>query len=177
MLKTMKSKIHEHQKNNFKLVSNKLILIPALFCLFMLNVASMCSSDDDNSSSVNATAVSNTAKQGTWRVTSYIDSGNDETNHFSGYDFTFAAANVLTASNGTNNYTGTWSVTSDDSSNDDDSSSGDDIDFNIAFASPADFADITEDWEIVSYSSNKISLVHISGGNGGTDTLVFTKNN
>ncbi|UPT71398.1 MAG: hypothetical protein M0D53_03120 [Flavobacterium sp. JAD_PAG50586_2] len=151
----------------------KLILIPALFCLFMLNVASMCSSDDDSSSS-DPTPIINTATQGTWKVTSYTDSGNDETNHFTGYNFTFAAANVLTAANGTNTYTGTWSVTSDDSNDDNPSS---DIDFNIGFASPADFADITEDWNIVSYSSNTISLIHISGGNGGTDTLVFTKNN
>jgi hypothetical protein len=151
----------------------KLVLIPALFCLFMLNVASMCSSDDD-SPSADPTPIINTANQGTWKVTSYVDSGNDETNHFTGYNFTFAAANVLTASNGTNTYTGSWSVTSDDSN--DDNPSGD-IDFNIAFASPADFADLTEDWNIVSYNSNTISLIHISGGNGGTDTLVFTKNN
>jgi hypothetical protein len=151
----------------------KLILIPALFCLFMLNVASMCSSDDDSSSS-DPTPIINTATQGTWKVTSYTDSGNDETNHFTGYNFTFAAANVLTATNGTNTYTGTWSVTSDDSNDDNPSS---DIDFNIGFASPADFAELTEDWNIVSYSSNTISLIHISGGNGGTDTLVFTKNN
>ena len=97
----------------------------------MLNVASMCSSDDD-SSSLDPTPIINTATQGTWKVTSFVDSGNDETNHFTGYNFTFGAANVLTAANGTNTYTGTWSVTSDDS--DDDSS--DDIDFNIAFASP-----------------------------------------
>ena len=152
----------------------KLILIPALFCLFMLNVASMCSSDDD-SSSADPTPVISTATQGTWRVTSFVDSGNDETNHFTGYNFTFGAANVLTAANGTNTYTGTWSVTSDDSSDDDDSSG--DLDFNVAFASPADFNELTEDWDIVTYSSTTISLIHISGGNGGTDTLVFTKNN
>jgi hypothetical protein len=152
----------------------KLFFIPCLFCLFMLNVASMCSSDD-NSSSTDPTPVINTATNGTWKVTSYIDSGNDETSHFTGYDFTFGASNTLTAANGTNTYTGTWSVTSDDNSNDDNPSG--DIDFNIAFSSPANFADLTEDWNIVSYSATTIALVHVSGGNGGTDTLVFTKNN
>ncbi|NNT72120.1 hypothetical protein HKT18_07840 [Flavobacterium sp. IMCC34852] len=152
----------------------KLILIPALFCLFMLNVASMCSSDDDSSSSSqDPTPVVNTVTQGTWRVTSYVDSGTDETNHFTGYDFTFASGNVLSATNGTNTYTGTWSVTND--SSDDDSPSSD-LDFNIAFASPANFADLTDDWDIVTYSANTISLIDISGGNGGTDILVFTKN-
>lgn len=150
----------------------KLIFIPALFCLFMLNVASMCSSDDD-SSPTDPTPIINTATQGTWRITSYVDSGNDETSDFVNYNFTFGASNVLTATNGTNTYTGVWSVTNDGS--DDDSS--DDLDFNIAFSSPASFTDLTDDWDIVSYNSNTISLIDISGGNGGTDTLVFTKNN
>ncbi|WP_445452650.1 hypothetical protein [Flavobacterium sp. 25HG05S-40] len=150
----------------------KVFLIPALFCLMMLNVASMCSSDD-NSSSTDPTPVINTASQGTWRVTSYVDSGNNETNDFTGYNFTFASGNVLTATNGTNTYTGSWSVTSDDS--DDDNPSGD-LDFNIAFGAPANFADLTDDWDIVTYSANTISLIDVSGGNGGTDTLVFTKN-
>jgi hypothetical protein len=152
----------------------KLILIPALFCLFMLNVASMCSSDDDSSSSSqDPTPVINTATQGTWRVTSYIDSGTDETNHFTGYNFTFASGNVLSATNGTNTYAGTWSVTNDSSDDDNPSS---DLDFNILFASPANFADLSDDWDIVSYTATTISLIDISGGNGGTDTLVFTKN-
>jgi hypothetical protein len=151
----------------------KLILIPALFCLFTLNVASTCSSDDESSSSQDPTPVINAATQGTWRVTSFIDSGNDETNHFTGYNFTFATGNVLTATNGTNTYTGSWWITSDDSNDDNPGSS--DLDFNIAFASSANFAELTEDWHIVTYSPSTISLVHISGGNGGTDTLVFTK--
>lgn len=150
----------------------KLILIPALFCLFMLNVASMCSSDS-SSSSVDPTPVINTATAGTWKVTSYIDSGNDETNHFTGYNFTFAAANVLSATNGTNTYTGSWSVTTDNSGDDNPSN---DLDFNIGFTTPADFADLTDDWSIVSYTATTISLIDISGGSGGTDTLVFTKN-
>lgn len=149
----------------------RIILIPALFCIFMLNVK--CSSSDDNSSA-DPTPIINTVNQGTWKVTSFIDSGNDETNHFTGYNFTFGASNVLTAANGTNTYTGSWLVTSDDSSNDDNPSG--DLDFNIAFATPANFAELTEDWDIVSYTSTTIALVHFSGGSGGTDTLVFTKN-
>ena len=150
----------------------KLILIPALFCLIMLNVASMCSSDD-NSSSSDPTPVINIASQGTWRITSYIDSGNNQTSDFTGYNFTFGASNALTASNGTNTYTGTWSVVTD-TSNDDNPSS--DLDFNIAFLSPANFTELTDDWDIVSFTPTTISLIDVSGGNGSTDTLVFTKN-
>lgn len=150
-------------------------LIPILAMLFMLNVASMCSSDDDNSNSIfqDPTPVINTASQGTWRITFFEDSGNNETSHFTGYNFTFGSGNVLTASNGTNNYTGTWSVTSDDSGDD---SPSNDLDFNIVFSSPADFTDLTEDWNIISYTATKIQLVHVSGGNGGTDYVTFEKN-
>lgn len=153
----------------------KLKLIPFLAVLFMLNVASMCSNDDNSnsSSSQDPTPVINTANQGTWRVTLFDDSGNIETSNFTGYNFTFGGSNVLTATNGTNTYTGTWSVTSDDSGDDSPSS---DLDFNIAFSSPANFTDLTEDWNIISYTSTRIQLIHVSGGNGGTDYLTFEKN-
>lgn len=49
------------------------------------------------------------------------------------------------------------------------------IDFDIFFAAPEDFNELSEDWNIVSYSANKIELIHVSGGNGGTDLLTFEK--
>ena len=59
----------------------KLHLIPVLFLLFVLNVASMCSNDDDPPVivSVDPTPVINTVKSGTWRVTFFEDSGTNET--------------------------------------------------------------------------------------------------
>ena len=50
------------------------------------------------------------------------------------------------------------------------------IDFNIFFASPVDFSELSEDWDIITNSSSKIELIHVSGGNGGTDLLTFEKN-
>lgn len=152
----------------------KLIFYPVIACLFVLNTASMCSSDDDSSSSGNTSEVVNTVMQGTWRITLFDEDGNDHTNNFNGYNFTFGSSNVLTATNGINTYTGVWSVTSDDSSNDD--NPGGDIDFNILFSSPANFAELSEDWHILERTSTKIRLRHISGGNGGTDLLTFEKN-
>lgn len=145
-----------------------------LLCLvFLVNVASMCSNDDDNStSSVNQTTVVNTVSSGTWRITLYNDSGTIKTNQFTGYNFTFGPSNVLTATNGTQTYTGVWSVT-DSNSNDD---SMDDLDFNIAFTAPANFLELTDDWDIQSRTDTKIELIDISGGNGGTDYLTFEKN-
>jgi len=137
-----------------------------------------CSDDDSNSTSVNgnATAIRNNMKSGTWSITSYTDDGENETHHFTDYDFTFAENGVLTATDGTNTYNGMWSVTDDDNSSDDDNNS-DDIDFNIGFTSPALFADeLTDDWDVESRTGTKITLVDISGGNGGTDRIVFEKN-
>ncbi|RTY93378.1 hypothetical protein [Flavobacterium sp. GT3R68] len=152
----------------------KLSFLSLLALIFMLTTASMCSSDDNSSSSQNPTPVINLMTQGTWRITSFIESDNNETANFSGYAFTFGASNVLTATNGVNAYTGSWSVTADNSTDDDDPSG--DLDFTILFASPINFIDLSDDWDIVSQTSTKIQLIDISGGNGGTDYLTFEKN-
>jgi len=152
-----------------------LSLISILSLIFMLNVASMCSKDDDvvTNPSVNPTPVISIVKNGTWRVTFYEDSGTNETNNFTGYNFTFGSSSSLTATNGTDTYTGSWSVTSDNSNDD---SPSNDLDFNIAFATPPNFEELTEDWNILEITSTKVRLVHVSGGNGGTDYLTFEKN-
>ncbi|MFN7420853.1 MAG: hypothetical protein ACK5RV_08235 [Flavobacterium sp.] len=150
----------------------KLKILMLLCLVFLVNVASMCSNDDDSSSSVNQTTVVNTVSSGTWRITLYNDSGTIKTNQFTGYNFTFGPSNVLTATNGTQTYTGVWSVT-DSNSNDD---SMDDLDFNIAFTTPANFLELTDDWDIQSRTDTKIELIDVSGGNGGTDYLTFEKN-
>ncbi|MBC8754854.1 hypothetical protein H2O64_09245 [Kordia sp. YSTF-M3] len=128
----------------------------------------------DNSMIINE--VINIAETDSWRITSYIDSGQDETTDFTNYDFTFQSDGTLIATNSTDQVAGIWSVT--DSNSNDDSSSDDDIDFNINFnvATTSVFFDLNDDWDIVSYTSTTISLQDVSGGNGGTDTLVFQKN-
>ena len=150
-----------------------------LACIFMMTTASMCSGDDDNSSSSsNPQPVINAVSDGTWRVTYYYDTDSEETNQFAGYNFTFGDNHVLTADNGTNTYTGSWSVTnsSNSSRSGDDDDDDNDVDFNIAFTSPSNFAELTDDWHIISYSATRIELIDVSGGNGGTDYLTFEKN-
>ncbi len=147
----------------------KCILVFVLFFSF-----SSCSNDDDDNSNsdTNQTNIENTVQAGTWRVTNFIDSGDDETNNFSGYTFTFNASNSLVAENGNTTNNGSWSITDSNSSDD----SMDDLDFNISFASPQDFEELSEDWDIISRIDTKIELIHVSGGNGGTDYLTFEKN-
>jgi len=152
----------------------KFLMIPALLSLFMLNVASMCSKDDDNSSSNsqnNQVQVVNTVQNGTWRITLFDDSGTIKTTNFTGVNFTFGNNNVLTAT-GSSTVTGIWSIT-DSNSNDDTLS---DLHFNIAFSSPANYMDLSDDWDIIERTDTKIRLQDVSGGNGGTDYLTFEKN-
>ncbi|MGK4569201.1 hypothetical protein [Flavobacterium sp. 3HN19-14] len=145
----------------------------SIFAAAMIFATVSCSSDDDNSTTSPA-QVTATVTSGTWKITQFNDSGTDETAHFTGYNFTFATSGALTAANGTNSYTGVWSVESDDSGDDD--SSSNDVDFNIAFVSSDNFTELTEDWHILERTSTKLRLQHISGGNGGTDLLTFQKN-
>lgn len=151
-----------------------------LILLSFTLMSSMCSSDDmenPNDNSQQIMLIENTAESGSWIISSYVDSGQDKTNDFSGYTFMFGNDGTLLATNSTNTISGTWSVT-DSSNSNDDSNSIEDIDFNIAFSVPTTsvFYDLIDDWEIVTYNDNTISLIDVSGGNGGTDTLVFTKN-
>jgi hypothetical protein len=159
----------------------KVFNIGLLVMLSFSLMSSMCSSDDDDGSSNNNSQqiaqIQSTAQSGTWRISNFNDSGQNETSDFNGYDFTFNSDGTLVATNGSTTVNGTWSVT-DDSNSSDDSSSDDDIDFNIFFAVPetSDFEDLNDDWDIVTTSSTRIELIDISGGNGGVDMLIFERN-
>lgn len=163
-------------------MKNVLFYATLLMLSYSLMSSTCSSSDDDgqdpNNNLVVIAEVTATVQTGTWRITNFVDSGIDETNDFAGYNFTFNSNGSLVADNGSTTVTGTWSITNDSGSgsSDDDGNSSSDIDFNIAFAAPADFAELTEDWHIVSRSSTQIVLIHISGGNGGTDNLTFELN-
>ena len=143
-----------------------------------------CTSDDNdndnpNDLSAQISEIENLASTGSWIVASYIDSGTDETNDYNGYQFTFNQNGTLIASNGANQVEGTWSITVDDSNDSNDDSmdnSSDDIDFNIFFSSPEVFSELTDDWDPMSITNNRMELRDISGGDGSIDTLVFEKN-
>ena len=71
--------------------------------------------------------ISDTAESVNWIMTYFYDRDSDETSDYNGYTFTFENSGTLTATNGTNTYTGLWSVTNSNSNDD----SSNDIDFNI----------------------------------------------
>ena len=147
----------------------KLILIPALFCLFMLNVASMCSSDDDSSddNSPSTSNVNTNVTSGTWRVTLFQEDGTNQTSNFNGYNFSINSNGTMVAVNGSTTKNGTWSTYSDSGS----------TKFGITFPDAnGPFEEITEDWRVLTSSASKLELKHISGGDGSIDLLTFEKN-
>lgn len=141
-----------------------------------------CSNDDGDSSmdnSLQIAQVQGIAENGTWRITNFNDSGQDYTQNFSGYTFTFNTDGTLVAINDTIALDGTWSVTSDSSSDDDGSDDDDDdIEFNIFFPVPVtnNFEDLNDDWDIVSTSATRIELIDYSDNSITTDRLIFEKN-
>ena len=132
----------------------------------------MASCTKDNSNPSVTDTIVNTVSVGTWKITYFFDTVKEETSNFSGYNFTFGSNNVLTTSNGTNTYNGTWSIINSNSNDD----SLNDVDFTISFSAPDDFVDLSEDWKVLSRTDTKIELKHVSGGDGGTDLLTFEKN-
>ena len=141
------------------------------FALSLFTIVSCKKNDDSPNINIQNTVQTN-VQSGTWRITKFIDSGTDETNHFTGYNFTFNSSGVLNANNGTNNYNGTWSILDSNSSDD----SQDDLDFNLNFNLTNNFEDLNDDWDFISQSATKIELIDVSGGNGGTDYLTYEKN-
>lgn len=157
-------------------MKNRKILYVLL--VFIISTGIISCSKDDNNTPINDTSAEiqqtrNLMISSDWIITNFNDSGQNETSNFNGYNFVFNMDGSLVATNGSNVVNGTWSIV-DDSSNDD-SNDNDDIDFNIFFSSPDEFNELSEDWNIVSESDTRIELIHVSGGNGGTDQLTFEK--
>lgn len=155
-----------------KKVNYVTIVLAAISMMFVFS----CSDDDEGPNNNNLmTIVEENVQSGTWKITKFIDSGTEETNHFVGYNFTFGSTGVLNANNGTNDFNGTWSI-SDTSNSDDDDDNQDDLDFNINFDLTNHFEELNDDWDFISQSTIKIELIDVSGGNGEIDYLTFEKN-
>lgn len=150
----------------------KILMMVALAFLFF-----NCSTDDNDDDQMDdvqpAAQVEEEVIEGTWRITEFIDSGDNETALFADYNFTFNTNGTIMASNGTNTLEGVWSI-----SNDDDDDDEDDLDFNIFFPVPDsnDFEELNEDWDIVSTSSTRIELEDISDDDPEIDRLTFERN-
>ena len=146
------------------------ILYPVLgllVCAFVFN----CSSDDSNNETMPREQLVQNTVNSNWIITSYIDSGQNETSDYNGYIFQFNNNGSVVAQKGDISINGTWSITSSD----DDSQ--DQMHFNLSFNVPTDhdFDELNDDWHVSNFSSSRIDLEDESGGNGDTDILTFSK--
>lgn len=110
-----------------------LILVSAL-CSIQLT---SCSKKDDS------TQVTQAATDGNWRLSLYFDNS-DETNKFSGYTFTFNSGGQVTATNGSNTVSGSWSQGSSK--------------FMISFGATPVFSDLNDDWLMEEKTTSSIKL-------------------
>lgn len=127
-----------------------------------------CNSEDYKSS---ADDVSDTVKDGTWRVGYFYDSGSDKTANYTGYNFVFGNNTVQTASKEANSYNGIWSVARSTSNSDLHSTI-----FKIAFGSPEILAQLTGERKVVENTGTSLKLRDDSKGDTDVDYLNFEKN-
>ena len=143
----------------------------AFLSIASILLLSACSKWQSNQKQINKIST-----DGTWVVSSYLDNGDDETSDFTSFRLTFLENGTLNAtdllSSNSNPFSGSWSVT-DSNSNDDDNL--DDLDFNINFNVSNKLDELSDDWDIISYTETEIKLIDVSGGGGGTDYLTLTK--
>ncbi|MGB5275285.1 MAG: hypothetical protein WBN39_14615 [Flavobacteriaceae bacterium] len=151
-------------------------LLPIPIILISMVIAS-CSKEESNATNetdpLDNDAIKSAMANGSWQISYYYDTDTEETAEFMGFVFTFNADGILNATDGNTALSGAWSI--EDSDNDTADTMDDYTEFNILFSSPPKFTDLSDDWEIKSYSANKIELIDVSGGNGGTDYLTFEK--
>jgi hypothetical protein len=123
----------------------------------------LVSCDRNNSISSNTSLV---AASGSWRVTLFTDSGNDETADFSGYSFTFSSTGTVTAVKNGVSKTGTWSVSS--------SSNKFNIDLGPKDNTNLPLGELTDDWKILSSNATEIRLG--DDNTASNEFLTFSKN-
>ena len=101
---------------------------------------------------------------GLWIVASYIDSGDDQTGDYAGYTLDFDGSNgTVIAMNGSTTNNGTWEVLS----------AGNKL--LLDFGTDYPFDEFNDDWDVLAASETEVTLQDVSGGGGGTDTLVLQK--
>jgi hypothetical protein len=104
---------------------------------------------------------------GTWIISYFQEDDDNETATYNGYNFTFASNGNLTAVKNSVTINGTWDEYLDSGQRK----------LQLTFTNgDDDFDELEEDWRIIEFSATVIRLKHISGGDGSSDYLTFTKN-
>ncbi len=122
-----------------------------------------CSSDDMTQQ---AAQLPPSLSDSAWKVNKFVEDNKDQTSRFGSYSFEFKTNGTVIASYAGNTKMGNWSAGSDDSK----------PKFILQFDIKDDLLEeISEDWHILSATDQRLSLEHISGGDGSKDELIFVK--
>lgn len=139
---------------------------------FIINVVILvtllsCSSDstDDVPQTITPANVQTNATAGSWRITLYMDENKNETSDYNGYVFTFNINGSATAVKNSVSKTGSWTSFMDDGK----------VKFLINFGGLPPLDEISDDWDVVKLTGNKIMLEDTSS-DGSEDFLTFEKN-
>jgi hypothetical protein len=108
--------------------------------------------------------ISTTLQDGSWRITYFVDSTQNETGHFTDYGFAFGSDQMITAIKDSITVTGEWHT-------------GDDNDLTnliIDFADIVNFKDLNADWDAYELTDSEVKLRYFD--DAGNDFLTFRKN-
>ncbi len=122
-----------------------------------------CDEDDDNDyddDDVDPTEFRSTLIDGDWVISSFVDEGDDETAEYANWVFSFKPDGKVVASRDNSEVNGEWITSGDDGI----------IEIEFFFSEESPLADISEDWDVLNYSTNRIDLT-----DDGEESLVFEK--
>ena len=132
------------------------------FCLAFALIASTFSCSNNGSTDPGN---NNIVSSGSWRVTLFTDSGNDETSDFNGFNFIFQDNGTVTAMRNGVTTTGSWNNTN---------SSRFVINLGPKIDSNKPLGELTDDWVIISISNTEIRLTDDNASSN--EFVTFTKN-
>jgi hypothetical protein len=122
---------------------------------------------DNNTNDGDVAEIGNIMMGGDWIVALYKDAGENETADFIEYDFAFSANHNVTVSQNLDPLlNGLWRVIRDSEGK---------LKVYLNLGEDVPFYDLTNDWDFVSITTNRIELKH-KNDDGSYDNLVFEKN-
>jgi hypothetical protein len=127
---------------------------------------------DDNNDDGDVLEIRNFMMGGDWIVALYEDGDMNETENYMGYTFNFMANHLITTTLSETgvSYPGLWRVLRNSDGK---------LKVYLNFGDVDPLVELTEDWELVSITNDRIELKDVSSNNAGTaeevSTLVFER--
>ena len=102
--------------------------------------------------------------EGDWSIANYTNADVDETTNYTGFSLAFSNDGTLVVTNDTQSIEGDWEESEDNGV----------AHLELDFGSEAPFEELGENWEVVSFTNDRIELTN-ANEDETTDTLVFEK--